>query len=748
METDKSRRMSKSLPKIFLTGGNGFLGSRTLEALLRKGYRVRCLIREGSDVSRIRHLSYETVRGDVCDLPSVLAGAKGCDAIFHLAGISSWEQIRSQAERLESVIVGGTENILETARRLPLSRTVFVSSSATINGSFLPQVFSEKSRYSVDDRLLPYSRAKRKAEKSVRMAVRRDGLDVVTVNPGELYGASDSGMVTAGNLLGFLTPFPALVCEGGATVVHVDDAANGIVLAFEKGRSGERYILGGENLTLREIAQMVRKIAGLSDRVITLPNTLIKGICGITDTFGLPSPIPKDVFQYASLYWFTDSSKAMRELGYTHRPAVEVFQGVVEWIMNAKPAKNAFSLRYGGGTFDLRDSLIRSFAALQGKKVEILKSNPKLVGLILAASDTKGTFLEQLFATPAWHPIYSIESMDGKRWEQLASDFKKVMARLEWRDRLIPLAKSNLARLRESYRKDPTFKVDAEAIARTVVRTLYELLFSHPMNAEDESLFFWASVEWRKEIALKGKANEKVKNKFWKRLTQLVANSPFREGLVSYGEDPAAWLSVFAQPFLISPQINIGDIFVTVFDYLGKDPTLLAQVKAWADAGDRARLDGVILESIRLRHPFPILERELKKNFHGEGHSFPAGTQVFMMMDQFEQDPEFNPERWLSSAAENPYHAIPFAAGPRMCIGKPIALELMAELLTAFVSDFPIERIQPSYGHLYSGRNNDGKTTLSETRYQIQVFTRGFLESFRMGNPQRVGSRFSLNPFR
>ena len=383
------------------------------------------------------------------------------------------------------------------------------------------------------------------------------------------------------------------------------------------------------------------------------------------------------------------------------------------------------SMRYGGGAIDARSALMRLFGILQRKKIVILDSNPKLCGEILAASDTKGTFLEHLFATPAWHPLYSIESMDGERWEQLARDFKKLMGQIGWRERLTPLTHKHAQTL--------VGVVDSEAIAKLVVRILFELLFETPMSAEDETLFYQASLEWRKEIAVKGEANSKIKQDFWSRLTHLVADSKFKDGLDSYKSDPSCWLSLFAQPFLISPQINISDIFVTVFHYLKADTKLLDQAKKWAAEGDKARLDGIILEAIRLKHPFPILERELKKDLTAHGEHYTSGTHIFILLDRFKQDQDFDPERWLQSAADNPYHSIPFAAGPRMCVGKPIAMELLVEILKILLLQFSIENVQPQLGHLFSGRDNDGKETKGESRHQAKIFSRALWKSFRMG---------------
>ena len=222
--------------------------------------------------------------------------------------------------------------------------------------------------------------------------------------------------------------------------------------------------------------------------------------------------------------------------------------------------------------------------------------------------------------------------------------------------------------------------------------------------------------------------------------------SRFGHGLTTYAHDPSRWLSLFAQPLLISPQINIGDIFVSVFHFLREDVTLRAQATTWAAsyrqsapaaaaASDhaqvrlRALLEGLILEAIRLRHPFPVLERELQGDLSVGDKTYRAGTHFFILLDKFKQDQTFDPTRWLLPHAENPYASLPFAAGPRMCVGKPIALELMVEMLAALLSQFPFDAIAPAQGHLFSGRDNDDTETVSESLYQLRVFGRVLRDS-------------------
>jgi dihydroflavonol-4-reductase len=327
--------------KVFVTGGNGFLGSRTVSELIRRGHSVRLLLRKESRTERISHLSYETHLGDILEPKSIQEGLKGCDAVIHLACISSWGDLRKKSPQIFEIAVEGTRNVLEAAaqslgRSLERGRVVYVSSIAAIGASSKPQVFDENATYNLNQAQLNYSLAKHQAERVVDQFVRGRGLDAVIVNPCEAYGPDDDDLVTAGNLIEVLKGPISLVCQGGTSIAHVEDLARGIVLALEKGRKGERYILGGDNLSLAEIAQIVRELAGKNDFVLTVPNRVLVSLCRGLKRLGLKTPVPLDVLDYAVLYWYMDSSKAQRELGHRWRPAKETFQDVVQWLIDTR----------------------------------------------------------------------------------------------------------------------------------------------------------------------------------------------------------------------------------------------------------------------------------------------------------------------------------------------------------------------------------------------------------------------------
>jgi dihydroflavonol-4-reductase len=315
--------------RVFVTGGNGFIGSRVVRRLVEDGHEVRCLLRPSSRTHRIDDLALERVPGDLGDPDALRRGVAGCDGCVHLAGVSSWDEIASP--EVEETIVGGTRRLLEAARGVPGLRLVYVSSVAAVNGSDGPRVFDESAAFGLAGSGLRYALAKHAAEELVREAV-RDGLDAVTVNPGETYGPEDDEWVTAGPIRDVLRQWPALAVRGGASVVHVDDVAAGIVAALRQGRAGERYILGGDNLRVEEIVRTALHAAGSRKPVLVVPAAVLRAVVRLCVLLRLPPPVPPDLVGYACRFWFVDSGKAKRELGYRPRPAAETLGAVVAWI--------------------------------------------------------------------------------------------------------------------------------------------------------------------------------------------------------------------------------------------------------------------------------------------------------------------------------------------------------------------------------------------------------------------------------
>ena len=318
------------MQKIFVTGGNGFIGSRVVRHLIEQGYAVRCLLRTTSKTDRIDELEFERVMGDIRDLDSLESGMKGCDGVIHLASLSNWDDIHSPL--MQEVVVGGSQNVLKAAQRAGNLRMVYVSSVLGINGSQEPVLQDENSVFTLTNRKdYSYAFAKYEVEQRCQEAV-AGGLPVVIVNPTEVYGPDDRELITAGNLVDFAKSNPVLVPHGGTSVVHVDDVAAGIIAAFEKGRVGERYILGGDNLILKELAALTLELLGQDKKIITMPNIIISGLAKLGRALHLPLPFNPAVIPYAVRYWLMDNSKARHELGVDFRSARETLIPTLRWL--------------------------------------------------------------------------------------------------------------------------------------------------------------------------------------------------------------------------------------------------------------------------------------------------------------------------------------------------------------------------------------------------------------------------------
>lgn len=322
------RRINMS--EAFVTGGNGFIGSAVVRRLAEQGYNCRCLLRPASDTSRIQRLDWRRIDGDVRDRASLERGIAGCQAVVHLAGISDWKQINSPL--MKEVTEGGTRNMLQSAREAGVKSFVYVSTTLAINGSEQPEVFDESSPWTLTDASLAYSHCKRAAEQICQEVAKQGDMRVVIVNPAEVYGPGDTAGVTSANLIDFAKSQPVLVCPGGTGVCHVDDVAEGIVRALERGRSGQRYILAGDNLTVHELAATTLKLLKLRKRILTVPKAVIRTLASCGLRLGLPLPFEPRVIPYATRYWFVDNSKARRELNVGFRSAAETLAATLGWL--------------------------------------------------------------------------------------------------------------------------------------------------------------------------------------------------------------------------------------------------------------------------------------------------------------------------------------------------------------------------------------------------------------------------------
>lgn len=330
--------------RAFVTGATGFLGCHVAGVLADQGAELRLLVRPTSNLKNLEGLlspgasrgnMVETASGDLRDPTSLEKAMAGCDVVFHVAAdYRLW--VRDPNEMYKSN-VEGTRAILEAARKNGVRRVVYTSSVATIGFTADGTPADEDSPVSLDDMIGPYKRSKFMAEQ-IAMEAGRSGMQVVTVNPTTPVGEQDVKPTPTGRIVvDFLKrKFPAYV-ETGLNLVDVRECARGHVMALEKGRSGERYILGGENLTLKQILDTLAKITGLPSPKVKLPYAFAfaAGVFGEMITGRMLHGEPRatvDTVRMGKKMMFASSYKAERELGWKIVPVEDALRRAVEWF--------------------------------------------------------------------------------------------------------------------------------------------------------------------------------------------------------------------------------------------------------------------------------------------------------------------------------------------------------------------------------------------------------------------------------
>src|SRR6266496_2875864 len=319
----------------FVTGATGFLGSHVARALADNGADLRLLVRQSSNTKNIQDLKAELVTGDLRDPVSLEKGSAGCDVVFHVA--ADYRLWVRDPEEMYRVNVEGTRAILETARKNKARRVVYTSSVATMGFTSNGQPADENSTVSLGKMIGPYKRSKFMAEQ-VAIEAARSGQNIVVVNPSTPVGERDIKPTPSGRIVvDFLKKkFPAYV-DTGLNLVDVRECARGHIAAFEKGRSGERYILGGENLTLKQILDKLAAITGLPSPRIRVPYVLALAT-GVVDEmvtghiFGREPRATIDAVRMGRKKMFVSSGKAERELGWRVVEVDDALHRAVEWF--------------------------------------------------------------------------------------------------------------------------------------------------------------------------------------------------------------------------------------------------------------------------------------------------------------------------------------------------------------------------------------------------------------------------------
>jgi dihydroflavonol-4-reductase len=319
--------------KILVTGANGFLGSWITRELHRLGHSPIAYVRKGSDISELAGVPCDFRYGDITDQQATIGAAQGCDSVFHLAGLVSYK--RKELSLMQKVNVEGTANILEAVQRNKVRRLVHFSSVVAVGAGFsADQVLDENSKYNVEALGMGYFNTKHDAEILVKRACTEGRVDAVILNPSTVYGAGDARkgsrkmqILAAQGKLPFYPP-------GGVNVVAVEDLVQGALAAWQKGRTGERYILCGENLRIKEVFEIICKCAESQPPTIPLPTVVLKTLGSFGDLIG--RGFSMDNAYTASLFHYFSCKKAHDELGFSPRPARVAIENSVRWMKENK----------------------------------------------------------------------------------------------------------------------------------------------------------------------------------------------------------------------------------------------------------------------------------------------------------------------------------------------------------------------------------------------------------------------------
>ncbi len=318
-----------------LTGATGFVGSAVARVLAARGHRLRLLVRPTSDRRNIAGIEGEVVLGDLTDAASLARALAGCRYLMHVA--ADYRFWVPDAEAMLRANVDGTVEIRRAALAAGVERVVHCSSVAAWGQTTDGTPADETTLADEAAFVGTYKRSKFLAERAVLDLVRQDGLPAVVVNPAAPVGPRDIKPTPTGKMIRDAAAgrVPAYI-DTGLNVVHVVDVAEGHALALEKGRIGERYILGGENLLLKDLLALVASVVGRRPPRIELPEAVLWPVAaameGLARVTGMPPMMTRDHLKMARKKMFFSSAKAMGELGYAPRPVRAAIEDAVAWF--------------------------------------------------------------------------------------------------------------------------------------------------------------------------------------------------------------------------------------------------------------------------------------------------------------------------------------------------------------------------------------------------------------------------------
>ena len=330
--------------KTLITGATGFVGSAVLRELLKKEHQIKALVRRSSVLDNLKNLDVEIVYGDLKDKDSLKRCLKDCKHLFHVA--ADYRLWVPKAKEIYENNVNGTENLMVEALNLGIEKIVYTSSVAVLGKSIEGDIADEKTPVNIDQMIGHYKKSKYLAEEKVKQLYKTKKLPVVIVNPAAPVGPRDIKPTPTGKMIldAATGKIPAYL-DTGLNIVHVDDVAKGHIQAFNKGKLGERYILGGENLTFKEILEMISNLCGHNPPKIQLPKKPLYPIGYLFEIFArlfnLKNPmLTVDMIRMAEKKMFFSSEKAKKELNYKYKSATIALKDAIQWFIDNGYCRN------------------------------------------------------------------------------------------------------------------------------------------------------------------------------------------------------------------------------------------------------------------------------------------------------------------------------------------------------------------------------------------------------------------------
>lgn len=321
-----------------VTGANGHLGNNLCRLLVEREEPVRAMIRASADPGPLAELGVEIVRGDIMDPASTARAADGCGRVYHTAaGFLMWS--KDPERDIIRPSVEGTHNVFEAAARAGVEKVLYTSTTGTIGISGSANEPFDETHFNTSPHT-HYVRGKILAEKEAFAVARRTGLRVTSIHPGLILGPRFAKLSeSVRQVADFVNQGSPVYFEGGFGLVDVEDVARGSILAMEKGRDGERYILSGENMTVKQVFDLIAELTGLKPPTIRLPVPVVRAVAAAMElgarlTGRRPMIDRSQVDEFAGKYAYFDNSKAERELGYTYLSARDTLRRTVAWLID------------------------------------------------------------------------------------------------------------------------------------------------------------------------------------------------------------------------------------------------------------------------------------------------------------------------------------------------------------------------------------------------------------------------------